>query len=99
MSDKKAVPRAKVDKKGWVSCPSCNFKIPVPDTHSLAQGIGVCPNGHPFLVDQECVLTFHHHLSKQGSNHSKEMLKNVEETPRVVKDAQDQVSEGGIVLP
>lgn len=102
MTDKKAIPTAKVDKQGRVICPTCQFKIPVPETHSLAQGIGVCPNGHRFMIDGECVAAFHHFLSKGRSaaaDQSKQMLRNTEDTPKVVKEMQDRISEGGIILP
>lgn len=99
MADKKAVPTAKVNRRGEVVCPTCGFKVPVPETHSLVEGTGMCPGGHAFLIDQECVMAFHHFLSKRGSGHSKEMLKNREETPRVAKELQERISEGGIYLP
>jgi hypothetical protein len=99
MSDKKAMLTARVDRQGRVVCPVCQFKIPVPETHSLMQGIGICPNGHRFLINGECVAAFHHFLGKQGSRHSKEMLRNTEDTPKLLKDIQDEISEGGIVKP
>lgn len=99
MSDKKAILTAKVDKQGRVVCPVCAFKIPVPETHSLAQGLGACPNRHRFLVNGECVAAFHHFLRKQGSAHSNEMLRNTEETPKLLKELQEGISEGGIILP
>lgn len=99
MSDKKAIPIATVDRKGRVVCPSCGFRIQVPDAYSLSQGIGVCPNGHRFLIDEECVAAFHHFLGRQGSFHSKEILRNIEDTPKFIREAQDQISEGGIILP
>ena len=100
MSDKKLIPRASVNKKGEVVCPTCRFCTPVPETHSLAEGIGVCASCKKrFLVDQECVVAFHHFLGKAGNVHSKEMLKNRDETPKALKDLQDEISEGGIILP
>jgi hypothetical protein len=102
MSDKKAIPVATCDKEGRVVCPICMFKIPVPETHSLSQGLGVCPNGHRFLIDGECVAAFHHFLRKQRSaagQHSGQMLQNTEDTPKLLKDIQDEISEGGIIKP
>lgn len=92
----KPVPVAKVSKNGSVVCPTCGFALPVPETHALSVGTGVCPNGHPFLVDSQAVEAFHHFLAKQGSAHSKEMLKNLEETP---KEVRDRMTDGGIILP
>jgi hypothetical protein len=103
MGDKKAVPTATVNKKGEVVCPTCRFATPVPETHSLSQGIGVCPACKKrFIVDDDCVAAFHHFLAKSISSagrHSKEILRNVEDTPGVVKEIQDQISEGGIIVP
>lgn len=100
MKDRKAIPRATVNKKGEVVCPSCGFRMPVPETHSLAEGIGICAGCKKrFLVDQDCVVAFHYFLGKRGSDHSKEMLKNRDETPAALKDLQDKISDGGIILP
>jgi hypothetical protein len=97
VGDKKLIPPAKVNKKGDVVCPHCAFKTPVPETHSLSQGIGLCAACKKrFLVDDECVMAFHHFLSKQGSQHSKDMTKNADETSGAVKEMQDGISEGGL---
>ena len=92
----KPIPIATVDKKGRVICPTCKFKIPVPDTHSLSRGTGKCPMNHDFFVDDTAVEAFHHFLGKQGSRQSKEILKNHEEMPKELKET---LTEGGIVLP
>lgn len=102
MSDKKAIMVASVDKQGRVICPVCKFKIPVPETHSLAQGIGACPNAHRFIINGECVAAFHHFLRKGRSaaaDQSNQMLKNTEDTPKIVEELQEGISEGGIILP
>jgi hypothetical protein len=102
VSDKKAILTATVDKLGRVVCPTCSFKIPVPVTHALSQGTGMCPNGHPFVIDDECVAGYHHFTGKTVSaegQQSKVMLKNRGDVPAIVKDMQDQITEGGIILP
>lgn len=99
MADKKAVSIASVDKRGRVVCPICKFVIPVPETHALSEGTGMCPNGHAFIIDETCVQAFHYFLTKAGSDSSKQLLKNREDTPKIVKDLQDGISEGGIHLP
>lgn len=90
------LPIAKVSKQGAVVCPTCGFALPVPETHALSVGTGACPNGHPFLVDDEVVEAFHHFLAKQGSDHSRQLLKNHEEMDRNLKE---RLTDGGIVLP
>lgn len=102
MTDKKAILTATVDKQGRVICPVCQFKIPVPETHSLAQGIGACPNAHRFIINGDCVAAFHHFLRKGRSavaQQSHQILQNTEDTPKLLKDIQDEISEGGIIQP
>jgi hypothetical protein len=90
------IPTATVDHRGRVVCPVCQVKIPVPVTHSLSAGVGKCPNGHSFFVDDVAVEAFHHFVSKNGIFHSKELLKNHEE---IDNDVKRIITEGWMFEP
>lgn len=81
------IPVCKVDRHGRVICPKCGVRFRVPPDRTLCRGTAYCMACNaPFIVDDAAVEAFNHFLSKQGSDHSRQLLKDHEETPKELKE-------------
>jgi len=95
MSDHIPLAICTVNKKGQVVCPTCKTGFVVPIDKTLSRGEAFCHACNtPFYVDDVAVEAFNHFLSKMGSDHSKQLLKDHEEIPR---ELRDDMRKGGII--